>query len=324
MIAYLLKRAGQLAILAFLVTSGTFFMSALIPGDYFSRQRLDPAISSETVQQLRHRYGLDEPMQAQYLRWLRNAAHLDFGYSLYFRRPVGPVIGDALSKTLWLGLPALLLGFGVGILMGALHGTAKSRAAVITLDICSTIALSVPTLVLGLAGLFLASRTGWFPLGGMAASVVETSGWQRVADTVHHLILPVACLTIPILAFVERTQSASTRSVMNESWVRAARARGLRGPAIFLHYVVRPSLNPVLSVSGPVLGAVLSGSLVLEVVFSWPGLGRVMYDAVLNNDLHLLVAGAAASAVLLVIGNLIGDLLVLALDPRTRIPGGSQ
>lgn len=317
--AFILKGIGRLALLAFLVTSATFLMSSLIPGDYFTRQLLDPSIKLETVQQFRQHYGLDQPAYVQYARWLKNSLHLDFGYSLFYQRAVMPVVVDAISKTLWIGLPALVLGLLGGILLGTLHGMRTNRPVGHVLDVVSTLALSFPTLVLGLGALILASRTHWFPLGSMSSnSALELTGWQWLVDRIRHLALPVACLTIPVLASVERIQSAATRTSVRELWVRSARARGLSAHLIFFQYLLRPSLNSVLSVSGPMLGSILSGSLVLEVIFSWPGLGRIMYDAVFNNDLHLLVGCAAASTVLLVAGNAIADFLLFLLEPRTR------
>jgi peptide/nickel transport system permease protein len=320
------RRLGQFILLLFLVTSASFFLSSLIPGDFFTRQLLDPAISQETVRQLRHRYGLDQPVYVQYGRWLRAAVHLDLGYSLFYGRPVAPVVGDAIAKTAWIGIPALVLGFLSGVFAGTLHGACSRRWIGRCLDLVSTLALSVPTLVLGLGALMLASRTNWFPLGGVSsAGAGDASPWRLIADQFHHLILPVACLAIPIFASVERIQSTASGSCLGELWVRSAVARGLGTRAVFLRHLLRPSLNGILSVSGPLLGAVLSGSLVIEILFSWPGLGRILYDAVFHNDLNLIVGSAAAGTILVGSGNLAADLLLYALDPRTRVhPGGGS
>ncbi len=324
---YILRRTGQLALTAFLVASATFLLSALIPGDFFTRQLVDPTVHVETIRNLRQQYGLDEPLHVQYVRWLGNAMHLDLGYSLSYRRPVASVIIDAIAKTLWIGAPALILGLLAGILLGTFHGIRSDGPTRLILDVLSTVALALPTIVLGLAALLIASRTHWFPLGGMSsASAQELAAWDWLLDRAHHLALPVVCLAIPLAASIERIQSAATRSALGESWVCSARARGVGPRALFFRHVLRPSINSVISVSAPLLAGVLSGSLVLEIVFSWPGLGRAMYDAVLNDDLHLLVGGASASTVLLVAANTAADLLLLALDPRTRIAqqGGAR
>jgi peptide/nickel transport system permease protein len=138
-------------------------------------------------------------------------------------------------------------------------------------------------------------------------------------DRMHHLLLPVACLVIPILVYVERIQCAAVQEVIPQTYVRAARARGLSAARIFLNYCLRPALGPLLSTIGPLLAAVLSGSLVLEVIFAWPGLGQVTLNALLRLDLPLLLGCVIGSMVLLICGNLAGDLLLLVLDPRTHI-----
>jgi peptide/nickel transport system permease protein len=151
-----------------------------------------------------------------------------------------------------------------------------------------------------------------------ASGLHEPGFWRWLADRIHHMILPVFCLLIPITATVERIQFAAARDSMQELFIRAARARGLGWARIFGQYLVRPALNPILSTSGPMIGGVLSGSLVLEIIFSWPGLGQVTYDALFNRDLFLLVGCVVGSGVLLVLANLAADMLLFALDPRTR------
>ncbi len=309
----------------FLVTTATFLLSALIPGDFFSVHQADPTISAETIRQMRHSYGLDLPLHEQYLRWIRNLLKLDLGYSLFFRTSVRSVVAEALSRTLWLGLPALILGIGAGIVLGTLHGLRHDRAAGHILDFASTAALSLPSILLGLTALMLAAQTQWFPLGGMSSAGLEQPGfWRWLADRIHHLALPALCLTVPIAASVERIQYASTRGALDELYVRSARARGLAPGRIFFQYLLRPALNPMLSTSGPMIGGVLSGSLVLEMIFSWPGLGMVTYDALFNRDLYLLLGCVVASGILLAAGNLAADVALLALDPRTRQPQGGE
>ena len=315
----LLNRLLQLAALALLISLATFLLSALIPGDFYSAQELDPSVRQQTLDRLRQQHGLDRSFLAQYGRWLQRSVRLDFGDSEFFRRPVRSIMLDALAKTLWLGIPALLAGLAGGILLGAFHARFRDRPPGMALDLLSTLALALPTLVLGLAALLLAASTQWFPLGGMNSPDLQAAtflGW--LWDRLEHLLLPAACLTIPILAYVERIQCAATGELLEAPHVRAARARGLSRPRIFFDYLLRPSLNPVLAASGPLLGAVLSGSLVVEVIFAWPGLGQVTYDALFNRDQPLIAGCVVGSAFLLVAGNLAADLLMLILDPRTR------
>jgi peptide/nickel transport system permease protein len=320
-IVFFLKRGLQLALLALIVSLVTFILSAIIPGDFFSTQVLDSPVRQETVDQLRHKYGLDQPVYIQYWRWLKNLLQLDLGQSLFYQRPVASIVADALAKTLWLGLPALILGLGIGIILGSVHALMDRQPVGRLLDFISTVALSLPSLVLGLIALLIAAQTQWFPLGGMDSLTMPDAGlWQRAVDRIHHLLLPVACLTVPILASVERIQYAACKSVLGEPYLRSARARGLSRRRIFFHYVLRPGINPVLSISGPLLGGVLSGSLVLEVIFTWPGLGQITYDALFNSDLFLLAGCILGSSLLLVVGNLLADFALFCFDPRIRSP----
>ncbi|MGA2264616.1 MAG: ABC transporter permease [Acidobacteriota bacterium] len=320
----ILKRVLQLAVLALLVTSASFLLSSLIPGDFFSAQELDPTIRRQTIDQIRHRYGLDQPLLVQYGRWLGRCVQLDLGDSLFYQRPVRGIVLDALAKTLWMGIPALLLGMLGGIFLGAMHALNRNNFFGLALDLLSTVALALPTLVLGLGALLLAAHTHWFPLGSMgSASLQDPRFLAWFADRIHHLLLPVACLTLPILAYVERIQCAALIDLLNAPYVRAARARGLAQRHIFLHYQLRPSLNPILSTSGPLLGSILSGSLVLEVIFAWPGLGQVTLNALFSRDLSLVIGCVVGSTILLVAGNLLADILLLTLDPRTRVAGGA-
>lgn len=319
MAAFLLKRAAQFILISLLVAFVTFLLSSLIPGDFFSTRILDSSVRTETVEQLRHEYGLDAPFYVQYLLWLKNLFRMDLGYSMFYQRPVAQVVADALSNTLWIGIPALILGFGLGIIIGSAHGVCGKQISGRLLDFLSSILLSMPSLLLGLVALLLAAHSHWFPLGGMNShSDLNTGFWSWLIDRTHHLALPVICLTVPILAYVERVQYAATIKGGDALPVRFARSRGLARSRIFFQYILRPGLNPVLSISGPMLGGVLSGSLVLEVIFSWPGLGQITYDALFNSDLFLLAGCVMGSSFLLVVGNLIADLALMCLDPRTR------
>jgi peptide/nickel transport system permease protein len=322
-----LKKTAQYAAVLVLVTFGTFTLASLIPGDFFSLQQLDPSISRETIEQMRRQYGLDQPLTSRYGAWLSSLARMDLGESLYYRTPVRAVVWHAVTNTLWIGLPALLFGIAAGILAGTVHALQRGRPVGRLLDFLSAVALSAPSILLGLAALMLAARTHWFPLGSMDSSGEVAPGAAAwLLSRLHHLALPFACLTLPVAASIERIQWAAARDTVEQPFLRAARARGIRGSRLFLRYLLLPSLNPVLSTSGPIFGAVLSGSLVLEIIFAWPGLGQVTYHALFSRDVLLLVGCVVASGLLLIAGNVAADLLLFALDPRTRgsARGGAQ
>jgi peptide/nickel transport system permease protein len=323
-LAAILKRVLQLAALSLLVTLATFLLSSMIPGDFFSAQELNPASRQETIDQMRHRRGLDQPILVQYLRWLSRCTRFDFGSSDFFGRPVRGVVLDSLAKTLWMAIPAFGFGLAGGIILGTIHAVFRNKLTGQVIDLLSAIMLSLPTLVLGLGALLLAAHTHWFPLGSMSSASMQSPPFLTwLCDRIRHLVLPVSCLTLPILAYIEKIQCAATQDCLDEPYLRAARARGLRRHRIFFQYLLRPSLNPVVSTSGPLLGSILSGSLVLEVIFDWPGLGQVTYNALFNRDTALVVGCVVGSTILLVAGNLAADLLLLILDPRARGQGGT-
>ncbi len=319
----IVKRSFQLVCLLLLVALASFILSSLIPGDYFTRHQFDPTIQREPIERMRERYGLGLPAHVQYFRWLANLARLDLGYSLFYRTPVREVVFRALNQTLWIGIPALMLGISSGLCLGTLRAVARDRPLGHFMDLFSTIALSAPSLVLGLGAMSLAARTHWFPLGSMNSAQISQPGFLPwFIDRLHHLALPVICLTVPIMAAVERVQFASALEFLHEPYLSSALARGLGKGSIFRRYLLKPALNPIISTSGPMIGLVLSGSLVLEILFAWPGLGQVTYDALFNRDLYLVIGCVVGSGLLLVAGNLGSDLLLYAFDPRVR--GGGR
>src|SRR5262249_40686989 len=238
----LVRRTLQLGAVAFLAVSVTFLLASLIPGDFFTLLEPDPTISRDTIEKLRQQYELGQPVHLQYFHWLQRSLKLDLGPSLFYGRPVAQVIGDALVRTLWLGTPALLFGLLAGIFLGTLHAIHHERALRHLLDVVSSLLLSLPWLVLGLLAILLASHTQWFPVGSVGpVDHSHTSTAGQFLDRLHHLALPVLCLTLPIFAWVERTQYSAARTLSGEPYLLSAHSRGLARSRIFVHYLVRPS-----------------------------------------------------------------------------------
>jgi peptide/nickel transport system permease protein len=317
--ALLFRRTLQLVAIVFLAVAVTFLLVSLIPGDIFTGDETNPTVNPDTIEELRRRWGLREPIYLQYFNWLQRFLRLDLGYSLWYGRPVAEVMGDALVTTLWLVTPALFFGLLAGVFVGTLHALHRDRLLGYSLDVLSTTLLSLPSLVLGLLAILLAAHMQWFPVGGVgSADLPQASMTGRFLDRLHHLVLPVTCLALPIFAWVERIQYSSARTLSGELYLRSAHSRGLSRSRIFFQYLVRPSLNPILSTLGPMFAGMLSIILVLDQIFLWPGLGRVTYDALLHQDTFLLSGSVVCGSLLLVAGNLAADLLLYALDPRTR------
>ena len=313
---YLFRRLGFALALVFVVSSASLLLTRIAPGDYATMQGVD--LSAEQRAQLREHLGLNRSFAAQYLSWLGGVARLEFGDSLLYSRPVSTIVGERALNTVVLATMALLAATLVGIPLGIYSGTTTGPGRSIV-RLISVIGLSVPPLIGSLALVFIAARTGWFPVGGMTSSSgIDMSWLQWLADLARHLPLPALALAIPMAATLERLQSQAIADAAHEPFVAASRARGVNRARSILHHAWPVSLRPVLGFYGVMIGSLFSGSFVVEVVTSWPGLGRLMFDALKARDLFLVAACAATGALFLAAGTLVADLLLAYMDPRVR------
>jgi peptide/nickel transport system permease protein len=313
---YLLSRLAFALLLVFVVSSAALLLTRIAPGDYATMQGVD--LSPEQRAQLRATLGLDRSFAAQYASWLGGAVRFDFGQSILYSRPVSTLVGERALNTAVLATMALLFATAIGIPLGIYSGTTHGVGRAIV-RVISVVGVSVPPLIGSLALVFLAARTGWFPVGGMTSSAGIDMTWgQRLADLARHLPLPALALAIPMAASLERLQSEAITSALQERFVAASRARGVDRVRSILRHAWPVSLRPVLALYGVMIGTLFSGSFVVEVVTSWPGLGRLMFDALKARDLFLVAGCAATGAVFLAAGTLIADLLLAYTDPRVR------
>ena len=305
---YLLKRLGFALLLVFVVSSAALLLTRVAPGD-----TLDPDERARISREL----GLDRPVVSQYLSWLGGAVRLDFGRSVLYSRPVNALIGERALNTALLASVALLLATIIGIPLGIYSGSRTGGAARSIVRAISIVGISVPPLIGSLALVFIAARTGWFPVGGMTSGAGLEMTWaQYLLDLARHIPVPAMALAIPLAASLERLQSEAIESAAREPFVAASRARGLERTRSLLRHAWPVSLRPVLGLYGVMIGSLFSGSFVVEVVTSWPGLGRLMFDALKARDLFLVAGCAATGAVFLAIGSMIADLLLAWSDPR--------
>ncbi len=312
---YLLRRLGFALLLVFVVSSSALLLTRLAPGDFTTDQTftLDPAAR----ERLRRELGLDRPLAAQYLSWLGGVAQLDFGQSLLYSRPVGTLVRERAVNTAVLATVALIFATAIGIPLGIYSGSRTRGLGRSMVRAISVFGLSVPPLVGSLALVFLAARTGWLPVGGMTSAAGLDMTWpQRLADLARHIPVPALALAIPLAASLERLQSQAMQSAAREPFVAASRARGLERMQALLRHAWPVSLRPVLGLYGVMIGSLFSGSFIVEVVTSWPGLGRLMFDALKARDLFLVAGCAATGALFLAIGTLVADLLLAWTDPR--------
>jgi peptide/nickel transport system permease protein len=295
-------------LLMFAVSSAAMFLVHLAPGDAFSGFDVDPARAAVE----RARLGLDRPFGEQYLTWLSRAARLDLGESSRFRRPVVSLLRERAGNTVLLGCTAIVLALGIGIPTGVLTGSHPRGWWSALLRGAALVLASTPPLVTALVLLLIAARTGWLPTGGMGGLSTQND----LSGTLSYLVLPTLALALPVAASLERLQSAAMQEALADPSIAAARARGVsRTRAIWVH-AWRLSLKPILGVLGIVIGSILSGSFVVEIVMTWPGLGDLMYEALRGRDIYLAAGCAAAGAAFLALSLIGADIALVFADPR--------
>jgi peptide/nickel transport system permease protein len=322
---FLLRRLLHAIFLLFGVSILTFFFSSLTPGSYFDEMRLNPQISADTVSALRAQYQLDRPLPARYIRWLGNIAHGELGFSFAYNAPVGPLLWARARNTLLLTFAAMLLAWLIGLPLGVWSAARFGRAPDRVISWSTATLLVVPDLVLALGLLILAVRTGWFPTGGFASVGFETfSAGHKLRDVAAHMTLPVVALTLSALPTIVRHVRAAIADELQAPFLRAAQGHGLSQRKLLYGYALRAAANPLISLFGFSVGTLLSGSLLVEVIMTWPGLGPLLLEAILARDLYVVIGGVLLSMIFLVAGNFLADLLLYVADPRIRVSDGAK
>ncbi|MEP7029219.1 MAG: ABC transporter permease [Candidatus Eisenbacteria bacterium] len=317
---FLLRRALSLVPLLLGVTLVAFLLIYLAPGDFLSQMAENPTISPETIEAMRSKFGLDQPWFIQYFLWLKNVfLHLDFGQSFAYRQPVFSVIMPRLGNTLILALSAAFVAWGLAIPLGILSAVRQYSWEDKAASLFAFIGLSIPELFFALLMMYMAATTGWFPVGGMRSlDYNDLSFGGKLLDIGYHLVLPALVLgTVPTAGRM-RQMRANLLDVLRLDYVTTARAKGLdEGKVIFKH-AVRNAINPLITLFGFTIASLLSGSFIVEIVMAWPGLGSLTLEALLKQDLYLVMGSVVIAATMLVLGNLIADILLAVADPRIK------
>jgi peptide/nickel transport system permease protein len=292
----------------------SFLFADLAPGDYFSQLRTDPRVSAETVAALRAQYGLDRPLPVRYAAWVASVLRGDFGYSLAYNSPVGPLLWARVRATLLLTGTATLLAWLIALPLGIWNATARGTWGDSVSKVVLSFLLAIPDLLLAIVFLMLAVETGYFPTGGMVSP-----GPERVLDVAWHLVLPVAVLVLGMLPTLVRHVRASMAEAIDSPFALSARAQGIPRRRLLFRHLLPAAANPLISLFGFSLGTLLSASLLIEVVMGWPGLGPLFLEAIMARDFALVLAVVMLSASFLVVGNLLADILLYRMDPRIRM-----
>jgi peptide/nickel transport system permease protein len=321
--AWLLRRLAAALAIVFAVVTLAFFVIHLAPGTPFvpsGDRPLDPAVEAG----LRARFGLDRPLPTQYVSYLGAVARGDLGESFSQQRPVRLALREAVPNTLVLAASALAIDLLLGLAIGALQAAYARRRLDTVLTHTTLFVYSLPTFWLGLVLLLVFGQTlHWFPVGGVTDPVLyeSLSPAGRLLDRVRHLALPALTLGLVGAAGTARFQRAALLEALSQGFVKTARAKGLTESRVLLAHALRNALLPTITLMGLALPFLLTGSVVVETVFAWPGMGKLAADAVLSRDYPVVTATTLTASVLVVAGSLLADVLYAVADPRVRREG---
>jgi peptide/nickel transport system permease protein len=328
--SYALRRTLIAVPLLLGVATLVFFVLSLAPADP-SVLYIHPGMSLEVQEQIRQNLGLDDPLMVRYGRWLTAFLRGDFQLSLLNGVPVRNMIGAALPNTFVLGLGALLLSFLLGIGIGVVQAARQNSVTDTVLSGITLFFYSVPSFWLAMLMILFFSVSaaelwGWslgFPVAGATSADHDLLGaWARAWDRIHHLILPMATLTLVLTGGIARYTRASMLEVLRQDFIRTARAKGLSERDVILKHGLRNALLPIVSLFGMYFPLLLSGTLFIEVVFAYPGMGKLLVDGVLSGDYPVVMAVSFLFGASVVVGNLLADLLYGIVDPRIRQADG--
>ncbi len=318
--AYVARRMLHSLLVLVGVSLLSFLFLELAPGEFFADMRLNPQISPETVAALRAQFGMDRPLPVRYARWLKSVAKGEWGYSFAYNLPVAPLLLQRARNTLSLTILAALLAWLIALPLGILAAERPRRWIDRAVGAGTTTLLAIPDLLLALALLVLAIRTKAFPVGGMASlDYAELDLAGKLKDLLAHFALPVTALVLGTAPVLVRHVRSSMVEALASPAVQAARGHGLPRRRLVFGYALRLASNPLISLFGLSIATLLSSSLLVEVIMSWPGLGPMLLEAILARDLYLVIGAVMFSTVFLIAGSLIADVLLYLTDPRIRL-----
>ena len=316
---FLARRLAHAVAVLLGVSVLSFLLAEASPGSAFDELMLDPQVSPATISALRDRYGLDRPLHEKYGHWLRSLLRGDLGYSVVHDTPVGALLWPRARNTLFLTVTAIALAWLVAIPLGVWAANRRGRWPDRVIAGATTTLLATPDLLLGLVLLLIAVRTGYFPTGGMVSiGFADLGAWDKIKDVFAHFFLPVTALALINLPVLVRHMRASMIDALQSPFMQGGRAMGVPERRLRIRYAWRIAANPMISLLGLSVAALLSASFVVETIMSWPGIGPLLLASVVARDLHVVVAVVTCSTILLISGNLIADALLYWADPRVR------
>jgi len=319
---YIVKRVLQAILTLLLASIFSFFVIQLAPGDFLDIYRQNPQFSPETVQQLEEQFGLNQPVWQQYLRWLQQVVtQFNFGISFAYQRPVAEILWERIPNTLLLSVSSIVLTWAIAIPLGIVGAVKQNQFTDKFLRVISYLGQGLPTIITGLLLLYFAQITApLFPVGGRTSINHDDLTWfGKVLDVGWHLILPTLALSITSYAGLQRIMRGQLLDVLRQDYIRTARAKGLPEDRVVYVHALRNAINPMITLLGFEFANILAGAFITENYFNWPGLGRLILQAVQALDLYLVMASLMMGAVILIVGNLLADIALTIADPRINL-----
>jgi peptide/nickel transport system permease protein len=318
---YAARRVAHSLFLLAGVSIFCFLFADLAPGDFYSALQYEGGISPQAAAGMRAQAGLDRPLVVRYASWAAGAVRGNWGYSLAYNSPVGPLVADRIRATLLLTVTAALVSWLLAVPWGVWGASRRRRWPDAVSRAVLAALLIIPDLLIALALLALAASSGDFPVGGMRGRHYELlSAFEKLRDLAWHLALPVTVLVLGTLPVLVRHVRAAVAEVMDSPFAIHARSLGIPPRRLLFRHLLPAAINPLISLFGFSIGTLLSASLLVEVVMGWPGLGPLFLDAIMARDFAIVLAVVMLSTCFLVLGNLAADLLLYRFDPRIRAP----
>ena len=315
---YISKRILQVIPLLIIVSMISFFIIRLSPVDPLAELRLNPSISQETLNKEIKRLNLDKPIYVQYFSWAKSFIKGDLGYTSSGEK-VSTKLKERIPNTLLLTIVVIFMTWTVGIPLGILAAVKRESSLDRLLTVLSSIGMAIPSFFFAILMLMFAVKTGLFPVGGLTSyNFNEMNFFAKILDISKHLILPSIVLFTISLSGLQRQMRANMLEVLDSDYVKFARAKGLSEWKVLFKHALRNAINPMITLLGFEFAGLLSGAALTEYVFQYPGLGRLILEAVMKSDINLVMASLMMGTIMLILGNLLADILLMITDPRVR------
>ena len=302
----------------FILSIFVFVLAKFMPGDPFSGM-ISPQTPSSRLEELREKAGLNDPLPTQYARWLKNAAHGDFGKSYTMKMPVNRVIGERAQNTFWLALLSMILMYAIALPLGIIAGRRSGTKIDQGINLYNFLTLSIPGFVMYLVSLLIFGyRLKWFPTGG-TVSISAGTGLSYIGSRLYHMLLPA--LSYALIATTGTVQYLRNEIIdaKTQDYVRTARAKGVPTKKVYSHHIFRNSLLPIAAFFGFQITGLLGGSVMIETVFAYPGMGSLFIESISSRDYSVITTLVLLYGLLTLMGSLLSDIIMTIVDPRIRI-----